>query len=67
MGNDDTNLLIRLRPKTRAKFDCIAKSRRWTLSETADAIADEFMVKHDITGSDESTGTQGGGNDKTHK
>lgn len=65
MGNEDQNLLIRLRPETRAKFGSIAASKRWTLAETADALADEFLEKHGIAAQDNSNTPQGGGDGKT--
>lgn len=65
MGNEDQNLLVRLRPATRAKFGAIAASKRWTLAETADALADEFMEKHGLTVPNNPTPHGGGDNDKT--
>ncbi len=63
MGNEDQNLVVRLRRETRAKFDAIAALRRWTLTETADALADEFIEKHNLTIPDSSK-PHGGDNDK---
>lgn len=39
---------MRVRPETRAKIQAIAERQRWTLVETIDAIADEFMAAHKI-------------------
>lgn len=33
-----------IRPETRDKFDRIAAAKRWTLTETADALADHFLA-----------------------
>jgi len=43
------SLKIGVRPGTRAKFDAIAVSKRWTLTETADALADEYIQQHGIS------------------
>ena len=47
-GNQPTYRDISLRPETRAKFERIAAVMRWTLAETADALADEFLARHRI-------------------
>ncbi len=49
MEDNSKSLKIGVRPETRAKFDAIARDRRWTLAETADALADEFMKSHNIS------------------
>ena len=54
MENEDQNPLIRLRPETRTKFSSIAKFKRWTLTETADALADEFIKRHNVPELDKS-------------
>jgi hypothetical protein len=35
-----------VRKTTKAKFDRIAKAKRWTLAEAADAVADDFIAKN---------------------
>lgn len=40
---------IRLRPLTSAKFDVIAAHFRWTLAETADVLADDFMASRGLS------------------
>ena len=51
-ADDSTNTTqdarVRLRPETQPKWRAIAEARRWTLSETADALADEFIDRHQI-------------------
>lgn len=39
---------VRLRPETRRKWDAITRKQRWTDTEAADALADEFIEKHGI-------------------
>lgn len=39
------NIKIGVRPETKAKYDRIAEQNRWTLVETADALADCFLAK----------------------
>ncbi len=40
---------VLLRPDTRPKWAAITRNRRWTLTEAADALADEFIERHGIT------------------
>jgi len=37
---------IRVRPATREKFERISRLNRWSLVETADALADDFLSRH---------------------
>ena len=39
---------MRLKPQTRPKVEAIAKARRWTLAETADAVFDDYLSRHGI-------------------
>lgn len=39
---------LNLRPETTRKWDYIRKQRRWTLTETADALADEYLERDGI-------------------
>ncbi len=39
---------VRLRPATSAKFRMISLRNRWTLTETADAIADFYLEQHGL-------------------
>lgn len=40
--------MIKVRPTTRTKIDLISKIRRWTLAETIDALADEYIENHSL-------------------
>jgi len=46
MRSDQKDIRVRLRPETRRKWDRIAGCQRWTYTETADALADEFLARH---------------------
>ena len=46
---------VRLRPETWPKWLAITKARRWTLSEAADALADEYLQAHGIAVDGESS------------
>lgn len=37
---------VRLRPETKVKWDRIQEARRWTATETADALADAYLELH---------------------
>lgn len=39
------NIKIGVRRETREKYDRIAKAMRWSLVETADALADSFLER----------------------
>ena len=39
---------VRLRPETRAKWEAICRTQRWTSTEAADALADFYMYEHGI-------------------
>lgn len=41
-------LNIRVRPETRRKLDAICRLRRWTMAETVDAVADDYVMRHGI-------------------
>jgi len=43
-----TQARIRLRPETRRKWAAIRKVRRWTYTEAADALADDFIERYGI-------------------
>jgi hypothetical protein len=47
---------LSLRHETRAKFERIRVAKRWTLSETADAIADAFIARELSTSPPEAVG-----------
>jgi hypothetical protein len=47
MGNYDKQIRVRLRPATHDKWLKIAKRKRWSLSETADALADAFLAQQE--------------------
>lgn len=67
MSNEaiEKSLKIGVWPNTRDKLDTIAAFKRWTLAVTVDALADEFLEKHDIAVPKDSTPHGGDGDGKT--
>jgi hypothetical protein len=39
---------MRLKPQTRPKVEAVARLKRWTLAETADAVFDDYLSRHGI-------------------
>lgn len=39
---------IRIRPTTREKLNRISLARRWTLAETVDVLADEYLRRNRV-------------------
>ena len=39
---------MRLKPQTRPKVEAVARLKRWTLAETADAVFDDYLARHGI-------------------
>ncbi len=54
-GTIEKSLKIGVWPATRDKLDHIAAAKRWTLATTVDVLADEFLAKHDIATTEQSS------------
>ena len=57
MEEGNSSSFLNIRRDSRLKINAIAKRQRWTLRETVDAIADEYMAAHGIEVEQPSCGT----------